>query len=150
MSRSSACRTGTLSPSLRFCGTVTATSPTLGTATLVLSGTRIVLNANVHADCQGHLHVDFRGVLQVRGTLTFTSTTGLTITFDPERDNPVERVAGLHRTEHERDGPNLRHRNAFEQLSLTASRRRQAKHPSQEIVEEGRADGPQTNGGLVL
>jgi hypothetical protein len=70
-------------------GTVTATSPTLGTATLVLSGTRIVLNANVQADCQGHLHIDFRGVLQVRGTLTFTSTTGSTITFDLNETIPL-------------------------------------------------------------
>jgi hypothetical protein len=70
-------------------GTVAATSPTLGTATLVLTGTRVVLNANVQADCQGHLRIDFRGVLQVRGTLTFTSATGSTITFNLNETVPL-------------------------------------------------------------
>ena len=59
-------------------GTVTATSPTLGTATLLITDARLIVNADVTADCQGNLHIDFRGVLQVQGIFTFTDTSGTT------------------------------------------------------------------------
>src|SRR5215213_4728080 len=38
-------------------GTLTTTSPTLGTAKVPVTDARLVLNADVTADCQGHLHI---------------------------------------------------------------------------------------------
>ncbi len=57
-------------------GTLTATHPVLGTATFDISGSRVVLNAQITADCSGHLHIDFTGVLQLDATVTLTTTTG--------------------------------------------------------------------------
>ena len=68
-------------------GTVTATSD-LGTATIDLTGTRVVLNADVQADCQGHLHVDFHGVLQLRAMVTFTGSLG-SFSFDVNETIPL-------------------------------------------------------------
>ena len=70
-------------------GTLTASSPTLGTATLVITDSRLILNANVTADCQGNLHIDFQGVLQVQGTLTFTDTSGTTTTVPINETIPL-------------------------------------------------------------
>ena len=70
-------------------GTVTATSPTLGTATIVISKAQVVLNADVRADCEGNLHIDFHGVLQLRATVTFTSTTDATSTETINETVPV-------------------------------------------------------------
>ena len=61
-------------------GTLTVTEPTLGTATIDVTGTRVVLHAKVQADCSGHLHIDFQGVLRLNATVTFTSTSGATTT----------------------------------------------------------------------
>jgi hypothetical protein len=68
-------------------GTLTATSD-LGTATIDLIGTRVVLNADVQADCQGHLHIDFRGVLQLRAMVTFTTSVG-SFSFDVNETIPM-------------------------------------------------------------
>lgn len=57
-------------------GTLTATHPELGTGTIDITGSRVVLNAQVTADCAGHLHIDFTGVLQLDATVTLTTTTG--------------------------------------------------------------------------
>src|SRR5829696_5791553 len=62
-------------------GSVTVTEPTLGTGTIDVTGTRLVLTAAVDADCEGHLDIDFRGVLQLRTNVPLTSTTGATIQF---------------------------------------------------------------------
>src|SRR5918994_4964746 len=60
-------------------GSVTVTEPTLGTGTIDVTGTRLVLTADVDADCEGRLDIDFRAVLQLRTTVTLTSSTGATI-----------------------------------------------------------------------
>jgi len=54
-------------------GQLTFTSD-LGTATVDLTGTRVVLNADVRADCQGNLDITFHGVLQLNATVTFDGT----------------------------------------------------------------------------
>src|SRR5918995_2990948 len=59
-------------------GAVTVTEPLLGTATIDVTGTRLVLTADVDADCEGRLDIDFRAVLQLRTTVTLTSTSGAT------------------------------------------------------------------------
>jgi hypothetical protein len=61
-------------------GTLTVSEPTLGTATIDVTRVRVVLRASVQADCSGNLRIDFRGVLQVNATVTFTSITGTTTT----------------------------------------------------------------------
>ena len=70
-------------------GTLTATSPTLGTATIAIAKARVVLNADVQADCQGHLDIDFHGVLQLKATVTFTGTTGTALTVAINETVPV-------------------------------------------------------------
>jgi hypothetical protein len=59
-------------------GQLTATDPLLGTGTIDVTGTRVVLNAQVTADCSGHLHIDLEAVLQLNLTVTLTSSTGTT------------------------------------------------------------------------
>jgi len=57
-------------------GTLTASEPTLGTATLTIENLRVVLNADVDAYCSGRLQVDLQGVLQFGATLTLTTLGG--------------------------------------------------------------------------
>jgi hypothetical protein len=67
-------------------GTLTVTEPTLGTATIDVTGTR----AKVQADCSGHLHIDFQGVLRLNATVTFTdATTGATTTETIKKTVPL-------------------------------------------------------------
>jgi len=70
-------------------GTFTVTEPTLGTATIDVTGTRVVLHAKVQADCSGHLHIDFQGVLRLNATVTFTDTTGATTTVTIKKTVPL-------------------------------------------------------------
>ena len=71
-------------------GTLTVTEPTLGTATIDVTGTRAVLHAKVQADCSGHLHIDFQGVLRLNATVTFTdATTGATTTETIKKTVPL-------------------------------------------------------------
>ncbi|MBD0348085.1 MAG: hypothetical protein ICV59_02950 [Thermoleophilia bacterium] len=63
-------------------GALTVTHPRLGTGTVDVTGTRIVLIADVDADCQGHLKIDFHTVLQLRATVTLTSRTGATTSLE--------------------------------------------------------------------
>ena len=70
-------------------GTLTVTEPTLGTATIDVTGTRVVLHAKVQADCSGHLHIDFQGVLRLNATVTFTDTTGATTTVTIKKTVPL-------------------------------------------------------------
>ena len=69
-------------------GTLTATEPTLGSATITFN-TRVVLNANVQADCSGHLQIDFRGVLQINATVVFTALNGSTTTVTLNETVPL-------------------------------------------------------------
>jgi hypothetical protein len=70
-------------------GAVTVTEPTLGTGTIDVTGTRLVLAADVDADCEGHLHIDFHAVLQLRATVTLTSTSGATTQFEITETVPL-------------------------------------------------------------
>src|SRR5215208_7051130 len=70
-------------------GTLTASEPTLGTATITITNVRVVLNADVDADCSGHLHIDFQGVLQVDATVVFTATDGTTTTLHIHKTVPL-------------------------------------------------------------
>jgi len=70
-------------------GTITVSEPTLGTATIDVTGTRVVLHAKVQADCSGHLHIDFQGVLRLNATVTFTSTSGATTTVTITKTVPL-------------------------------------------------------------
>src|SRR5215217_7458403 len=70
-------------------GTLTVTEPTLGTATIDVGGTRVVLHANVQADCSGHLQIDFQGVLRLNATVTFTDATGATTTETIKKTVPL-------------------------------------------------------------
>jgi len=71
-------------------GTLTVTEQTLGTATIDVTGTRAVLHAKVQADCSGHLHIDFQGVLRLNATFTFTdATTGATTTETIKKTVPL-------------------------------------------------------------
>ena len=69
-------------------GTLTVSEPTLGTATITITNVRVVLNADVDADCSGHLHIDFDGVLQVDASVVFTATDGTTTTLDIHKTVP--------------------------------------------------------------
>jgi hypothetical protein len=71
-------------------GTLTISEPTLGRATIDVTGTRVVLRARVQADCSGHLHIDFTGVVRLNATVTNTSTTGATTTV------PISETVPLH------------------------------------------------------
>jgi len=71
-------------------GTLTASEPTLGTATITITNVRVVLNADVDADCSGHLHIDFQGVLQVDATVVFTATDGTTTTLHIHKTVPLQ------------------------------------------------------------
>ena len=53
-------------------GTLTVTEPTLGSATITVTNARLVLTAQVTADCSGNLRIDLRGVLQLDATVQFT------------------------------------------------------------------------------
>jgi hypothetical protein len=55
-------------------GTLTVSEPTLGTATIDVTGTRVVLHAKVQADCSGHLRIDCQGVLRLNATVTRSRT----------------------------------------------------------------------------
>ncbi|MCD6022738.1 MAG: hypothetical protein K0R20_2448 [Actinomycetia bacterium] len=68
-------RDGDITAVAKASGTLTLVSPTLGTATVNISKARITLMADVEADCQGHLDIDFRGVFQLKATVTFSSIT---------------------------------------------------------------------------
>jgi hypothetical protein len=71
-------------------GTATLTSPTLGTATIDVTGTRLVLNATVSANCeQGTLTIVYHGALQLNATVTLTSTTGETYTITLNKTVPL-------------------------------------------------------------
>src|SRR5829696_8431053 len=70
-------------------GTLTVTEPTLGTATIDVGGTRVVLHAKVQADCSGHLQIDFQGVLRLNATVTFTDATGATTTETIKKTVPL-------------------------------------------------------------
>ena len=70
-------------------GTITVSEPTLGTATIDVGGTRVVLHAKVQADCSGHLQIDFQGVLRLNATVTFTSSTGATTTVTIRKTVPL-------------------------------------------------------------
>src|SRR5215216_5702298 len=70
-------------------GTLAVTEPTLGTATIDVTGTRVVLHAKVQADCSGHLHIDFQGVLRLNATVTLTSTSGATTTVTITKTVPL-------------------------------------------------------------
>jgi hypothetical protein len=69
-------------------GTLTATEPTLGTATVTINS-RVVLNADVQADCSGHLQIDFRGVLQINAIVVFTALDGATTTLTVNETVPL-------------------------------------------------------------
>jgi hypothetical protein len=70
-------------------GTLTATEPTLGTATITITNLRVVLNAHVTADCAGHLKVDFTGAVQVDATIVFTDLNGASTTIDLHKTVPL-------------------------------------------------------------
>lgn len=70
-------------------GSATVSEPTLGTGTIDVTGTRIVLAGDVDADCEGHLHIDFHAVLQLRATVMLTSTTGATTQFEVSQTVPL-------------------------------------------------------------
>jgi hypothetical protein len=70
-------------------GSVTVTEPTLGTGTIDVTGTRLVLTADVDADCEGHLDLDFRAVLQLRATVTLTTIGGITTQFAINQTVPL-------------------------------------------------------------
>jgi hypothetical protein len=70
-------------------GTLTATEPTLGTATVTIANLRVVLNAIVTADCSGRLQIDFTGVVQIDATVVFTATDGSTTTLELRKTVPV-------------------------------------------------------------
>lgn len=71
-------------------GTLAVSEPTLGAGTIDVTGTRVVLHAKVQADCSGHLHIDFQGVLRLNATVTFTdATTGATTTETIRKTVPL-------------------------------------------------------------
>lgn len=70
-------------------GAITVTEPTLGTGTIDVTGTRVVLTADIDADCEGHLHIDFHAVLQLRAMVTLTTLGGLTTQFEINQTVPL-------------------------------------------------------------
>jgi hypothetical protein len=71
-------------------GTLTATEPTLGTASITITKVGVVLNAQVQADCSGHLQIDFHGVLQIDATVVFTATDGTVTSLDVHKTVPLQ------------------------------------------------------------
>jgi hypothetical protein len=73
-------------------GTLALESATLGDATVTITKARIGLTADVEADCQGNLDIDFHGVLQLRATVTFGALT-LSINETVPINGPLEFTA---------------------------------------------------------